>query len=228
MRTTDFILYSPLHWAILTAIPLLAWLFVRLARRRPRPVRIALGWFLIANELSWYAYRLRLEGFRFPEGLPLELCDLTLWLTAIAALTLNRWAFDVSYFAGVGGAAMALLTPDLWAPVWSYPTFYFFAAHSFVVITPIVLAAAGLLPVTSASCARAFVIVNLYAAIIGAFNLVFRTNYMYLCSRPDVPSLLDLFGDWPWYLLGGELVALLVFGVLYLPFHLQRRTALAR
>ncbi len=223
MRTTDFILYSPLHWAILAATPLLAWLFTRLARRHPLPVRFALGWFLIVNELTWYAYRLRLEGFRFPEGLPLELCDLTLWLTAIAALTLNRWAFEVSYFAGVGGAAMALLTPDLWAPAWSYPTFYFFATHSFVVITPVVIAATRLLPVTQASLARAFVIVNLYAAIIGGFNLLYHTNYMYLCSKPDVPSLLDLFGPWPWYLLGGELVAAVVFGALYLPFFLRGR-----
>ncbi len=225
MRTTDFILYSPAHWAILAATPLLAWFLVRLARRRLRPVRVALGWFLIVNELTWYAYRLRLEGFRFPEGLPLELCDVTLWLTAAAALTLNRWAFEVAYFAGVGGAAMALLTPDLWAPAWSYPTFYFFATHSFVVITPVVLAATGALPVTASSMGRALAMVNLYAAAVGAFNLVFHTNYMYLCSKPDVPSLLDLFGSWPWYLLGGELAALMVFVALYLPFHLGNRYA---
>ncbi len=220
---TDFVLFSPVHWAILAAIPPVIWLLVRAAGRNAEVTRRSLGWFLIANELTWYVYRLRLEGFRFPGGLPLELCDLTLWLTAIAALTLNRLAFEVAYFAGVGGAAMALLTPDLWAPAWSYPTFYFFSAHAFVVITPIVLAAARLTRVEFASMWRAFGAVSVYAILIGVFNAIFRTNYMYLCEKPETASLLDLFGPWPWYLAGGVLAAIVIFLLLYLPFRSFRR-----
>lgn len=220
---TDFVLFSPMHWAILVAIPPATWLLVRAASRNPDITRRCLGWFLIANELTWYVYRLRLEGFRFPGGLPLELCDLTLWLTAIAALTLNRLAFEVAYFAGVGGAAMALLTPDLWAPALSYPTFYFFSGHAFVVITPIVLAAARLTRVDFASLWRAFGTVSAYAAVIGVFNAVFHTNYMYLCEKPEAASLLDLFGPWPWYLVGGAFAAIVIFLLLYLPFRFLRR-----
>ena len=117
---------------------------------------------------------------------------------------------------------MALLTPDLWAPTYSYPTFYFFAAHAFVVITPVVLAASGMIPVTFRSVWRAYGLVNLYAVAIGVFNLVFHTNYMYLCFKPEVPSLLDLFGPWPWYLLGGEVISAVVFVILYLPFAVRQ------
>src|SRR3974377_453942 len=91
-----------------------------------RIVRLSLGWFLVANELVWYGFRYSQEGFRFPEGLPLELCDLILWLPAFACLRLNVIAAEFAYFAGVGGSAMALLTPDLWAPLASYPSIYFF------------------------------------------------------------------------------------------------------
>jgi hypothetical integral membrane protein (TIGR02206 family) len=68
---------------------------------------------------------------------------------------------------------------------------------------------------------------NAYAALIALFNAVYGTNYMYLREKPDVPTLLDLFGPWPVYILVAELFTLAVFALLYLPFskrHLRNRT----
>jgi hypothetical integral membrane protein (TIGR02206 family) len=37
------------------------------------------------------------------------------------------------------------------------------------------------------------------------FNQFSGTNYMFVSRKPDNPSLLDIMGEWPWYL-GAELV----------------------
>jgi hypothetical integral membrane protein (TIGR02206 family) len=215
-------LFGPAHLAILAAIPISAVLLSRLARSRPAAVRLCLGALLAANELVWYAFRYSNEGNRFPEGLPLQLCDVTLWLAVAALLTLNRSCFEFAWYAGMAGSGMAVLTPDLWAPCPSYPTIYFFAAHGGMLAGLLLLVWGKYLRPGPGSMLRALAMLNAYGLALGVFNAVFHTNYVYLCRKPASASALDWFGPWPWYLLAGEAAAAALFLLLWLPFRKTR------
>jgi hypothetical integral membrane protein (TIGR02206 family) len=217
---TDFRLFGPLHLAIIAAVPLAAWLLSRAAGRR---TRIVLGLLLLVNELIWYGYKLRTEGWRFPEGLPLQLCDLTLWMTVIAALTLKPWAVETAYLAGVGGAGMAVLTPELWAPAFSYPTMYFFAAHGGLIVVILTILGSRMAKLGPGCVWRVLAVTNLFAAFDALFNAVFQTNYMFLCRKPSSASLLDSLGPWPWYIAAGEVLTLVIFWLLWLAYAGFRR-----
>jgi hypothetical integral membrane protein (TIGR02206 family) len=219
--TSDFRLFGPAHLLILAAIPAVAAVLAWLTRRNPAlasRVRLSLGTFLLVNELVWYGYKFHYEGMRFPEGLPLQLCDLALWLTVVSAFTLNQWCFEVAYFAGLGGSSMAVITPDLWAPFASYPSVYFFLAHGGVVATVLWLVWARVARPRPGCFWRVFVVLNTYAAAVGVFNVIFRTNYLFLCEKPPSASLLNYLGPWPVYVLAGEAIAAGVFWLLWLPF----------
>ncbi len=207
-------LFGLTHLAILAAIPAAAAALARV----PRFGRLALGAFLALNELGWYWYRYSQEGNRFPEGLPLQLCDVTLWVTVVALLRRSPVCFEFSWYTALLGSGMAVLTPDLWAPCRSYPTVYFFLAHGGVIAGVLMLAWSGQLRPRRGSWWRTLVWVNVWAAMVGAFNAAFQTNYMYLCRKPASASVLDAFGPWPWYLVVSELFAATAFWLLWLPF----------
>lgn len=218
--TYHFHLFGPTQFLILVSISAVAILLSMVARQSlgaARWTRYTLGTILALNELAWYAYRLRFEGFRFPDGLPLQLCDLTLWLTVYALFSLNPFAFETAYFAGLGGSGMALLTPDLWAPLASYPTIYFFLAHGLVVVCLLTLLWSKQVKPRPRSLWKVFVALNGYAAAIAVFNAIFDTNYMYLWRKPASASIIDFLGPWPVYLLGCEAVTLAIFWLLWLP-----------
>jgi hypothetical integral membrane protein (TIGR02206 family) len=80
------------------------------------------------------------------------------------------------------------------------------------------LAWSGLMRPRAWSVVRAMLVLNILAVFIGAFDYFYKTDYMYLRSKPQNASLLDLLGPWPWYIVATEFVALFLFVLLYLPF----------
>jgi hypothetical integral membrane protein (TIGR02206 family) len=207
--------------AVAAVVVALATALARVSRGRPavdRHVRLGLAAALAANELAWYAHVLAWGWVDPPRGLPLDLCDLVLWLTVAAlALDLPR-VREVLYYLALAGTGMAVLTPDLVGGEGAYVTAHFLGAHGTTVAAVLYLALSGAIRPRPGSWWRALLWVNAYALAIGAFDLATGTNYFFLREKPRGASLLDLLGPWPWYIAGGEAVAALLFFALSLPF----------
>jgi hypothetical integral membrane protein (TIGR02206 family) len=217
--------FGPGHVAIVAAVPAAAWALAAWVRRRPGAapgVRLALAAAIAANELVYYAWMFARGGLAPPHGLPLDLCDVVLWLTVYALVADRAWAREAVWFLGIGGSGMAVLTPDVGAAPASYPAVVFFVAHGGVVASALFLVWSGALRPRPGAWWRVFLAVNAYAAFVLAFDVRYGTNYMYLREKPASATLLDLLGPWPWYLAGGEAVALALLWLLDLPFRRGR------
>jgi hypothetical integral membrane protein (TIGR02206 family) len=218
-----FRLLGPVHFAIIASIPAtaagLAWLGRR-SRTAARGIRLGLGFLLLAAEIAGIVHT---RGLHFPQNLPLQLCDFTLAFTTIATLTLSPWCFEFAYFGALAGSGMAVLTPDLWEPFPSFATVVFFVLHGAAIVTVLTLIWQHDARLRPGAVWRAFAVLNGIAIAVGLFDWAFGTNYMYLRAKPAHVSLLDSLGPWPLYILTGDLLALLLFFLLSLPFRRRHR-----
>ena len=216
----NFQLFGPAHLAILASPPLLgaALAIVQRVLLKERAwLRLTLAWAILADTALWYGYMVLVHESIYPGQLPLELCDASLALAVIALFTLRPLVFDIVYYTALAGTSMALITPNLWEPFPSFPTIQFFIAHGLTLASVLYLLWSGQARPRPGSVLRAMVFVNLWAGIAGAADWLLKTDFMYLRAKPQNPSLLDLLGPWPWYILSAEGVALCLFLLLYLP-----------
>jgi len=212
-------LFGPLHWSLLLATGAIAFVLGYLCRTErisKRAVRLTLGIGLALNEFGWWYFRYSHEGLRI-SNLPLQLCDVSLWATVAACLSLRPLIVEFAYFAGIAGAGMALITPDLWSPWPSYPAVYFFVTHGGIVIANIVMVYGRIAVLRQRALWRAFGVLLGFATGVGVFNVIFKTNYMYLCNKPKSATLLDALGPWPWYLAVAFGLAFVLYALLWLP-----------
>lgn len=152
-------------------------------------------------------------------SLPFDLCDLA-WMCAVYCLWTGRngWAFGPVYYWGLTLTAQALFTPDL---AYGYPDprfALFFLSHCLTPAAAIYLAfGLGFRP-TLKLLGGTLVGTIAWAALVLAFNFAFGTNYMYLNAKPENPSLLDVLGPWPVYLLAELGVGLILWSLITLPW----------
>ena len=185
----------------------------------------AISWALLTLMLASYPLKLwSAKVANWPTmPLPLHLCDCAAIIGAVALVTRNRLLVEITYFWGLAGTLQGLITPDLaWA--FPHPRFVaFFSLHGGVVITAIFLTAGLRLYPRKWSVLWSFAALQLYAVTVFLVNWSTKSNYGFLMAKPDRASLLDHLGPPPWHILSLELVALVFFGLLYLPFVWRKR-----
>jgi hypothetical integral membrane protein (TIGR02206 family) len=223
-------LFGFVHLVILGAVPLLAAVLAAV-QRKLSPGASGLRWglaFLLFLCTALYYGNFAVHGERmFPGHVPLELCDLSLWLVIFALLTLKPAIFDLAYYPALGGASMSLLTPNLAEGASLFLAVQFFAVHGLIVTSVLYLVWSGQARPRAGSVARTLLALNIFAVLVGTFDFFFKTDYMFLCAKPQTVSALDFLGPWPWYIVTGEGVALGLFLLLYWPFRRDRHAILA-
>ena len=222
-----FHIFGPVHLAILGMVPVLAAVLAALQRKflpGGKAIRFGLAIALFACTAAYYGSFVVEGAPIFPFHVPLELCDASLWLALAALLTLNQAIFDVAYYWALAGASMALLTPNLIHPT-PFLVVQFFADHGLIVVSVLYLVWSGQARPRPGSARRAMLALNIFAAAVGAFDSIFKTDYMFLRAKPPTVSLLDIMGPWPWYIVVCEGVGFGLFLLLYLPFWRLRSKA---
>ena len=136
----------------------------------------------------------------------------------VAAWNPTRRVNEILYYWVVSGTLQANITPRVEAAFPHIDAFYYWIAHSGLLVYVIYTTVVHRLYPTWRGILRAFVWLNVFAALALVLNLLLDTNYLYLRAKPPTVSLLDYFGPWPWYILVTELAALVMFWLAYLPF----------
>ncbi|MGO4256935.1 YwaF family protein [Marmoricola sp. RAF53] len=157
---------------------------------------------------------------------PLQLSDLADYTAIYALWTRGKKTAAFTYYVGLSLTLMAVLTPSLGQTFPDPRWFGFWIRHIFVVWAAVYLVwGLGIRP-TWRLYRTTVVAVLAWAVVAFTFNKVMDTNYGYLIRKPASGSLLDLFGPWPWYVLGAMAVLLAVWALLFtLPWELAAARA---
>lgn len=186
-------------------------------------IRISVGWALIISRLSLDLWYVITKQWFITSSLPLELCSIATILCGVMLLTKSYNLFEVFYFIALGGASQAILTPDLQFDFPQFRFWQFFIDHLLLLIAPLILLWLYHFKITLKSLLKSFVLLNIIAVVIFTINILLHANYMFLRQKPTSESLLDFLGPYPYYIFSLEIVVLLIFTILYLPFAWKAR-----
>ena len=196
------------------------------ARRTPGrwidAVAVIIAVTIVIAELSWQPYVLANHAWSAAASLPVQLCDVGGFVAAAALLWRQLLLVEVAYFWGLGGTLQAVLTPDLKDHFPSFPYVQFYVTHDLVILAALFLVIGLGLQPRPGAVRRIFLLTAAFAVVVGLIDLATGGNYMYLRQVPVHGSLLSLMGPWPWYIVTGAVLALVVLAILDAPFRLSR------
>jgi hypothetical integral membrane protein (TIGR02206 family) len=221
-----FRLFGPWHLTALSLIFLLnLWLIVRgnrLGARARRRWRYGLAAVLLIDEAILHAWKAGTGQWTLQTMLPLHLCSVLIFLSAIMLIRKDKRIYEFAYFLGIAGATQALLTPD--AGPYGFPHFRAFQvmiSHGSIITAAIYMTTVEGFRPTWASLRRVFTGMNLYMIAVGLVNMLLGSNYLFIAHKPETASLMDVLPAWPWYIPFLVLIGLGLCLLLYLPFALR-------
>jgi len=226
-REGPFTLFSAPHIAAILFIAvacILLYISTNLLKseKSKQILRRLLALILILQEASFHIWNIFTGQWTLEYALPLQLCGISTILAVVMLVTGSYAIYEVVYFWGLAGAVQAILTPEI--GIYTFPHFryfQFFIGHGAIILSCLFMTFIQGFRPRIVSVWKAIFYLNIYAILVGIFNKITGANYLFICHKPQVASVMDYLGPWPWYIISLEFVAIINFLILYMPFVLS-------
>ncbi len=223
----DFTLFGTQHVSVMVLMVVLAIALPVVAKKFLSPeqqIRLSrgMGVFISFWAVAYVLILLFLGDFNYKTDLPLDICNMTALVLPFVMWNPSYRIYEILYFWILAGTLQAIITPHLFN---GFPHFIFikyWVVHAGLVVYIIYATVVFDFKPNLRSIWRAFIFLQVYVLAILGINLLLGSNYVYVLRKPPTASALDYLGPWPWYILVGELVGLLLFFLVYLPLLPQK------
>lgn len=163
-------------------------------------------------------WKIAMGEFDYHLDLPIHMCHFSALIAPFMMINRNKKLFSFLYFWIIVGTLNALITPDVeenFPHIWYIQ---YFIEHSGLVIAILYTVFVYGMKPTWKDFWIAFLATNIFLAISLIVNFSIGSNYFYTMAKPEIPTLLDMFGPWPWYLIQGQLMLVGFFLLALAPF----------
>jgi len=191
-------------------------------RRQQKGFLLLLSLLPLAALLFFMGVQMVIGIFDYKEDLPVHVCRLLAFIAPWAYWKENKLWIGIIYFWILVGTFNAVLTPDLQQTFPHWEHLCYFIMHIGLVILPLYhVIVMGYRP-SYKDLWNAFLMANGMLILSLLINWILDSNYMYTCAKPPVTTLLDVMGPWPIYLASVQLIGLVLFHIVYVPFYFLR------
>ena len=161
---------------------------------------VVLSAILVTLDISEDIIRLISGHYSIKKDLPLQLCNIGLYVAVVALLKKNQTAFELIFYWGLVGASQAILTPD--GDLFELRIYFIFgqAYHGALILSVLWLMINHNMRMKMKTIVKVVLITNLLVLFISLVNYFIDSNYMFLRVRPNSASPF-LMGDWPVYII---------------------------
>ncbi len=184
-----------------------------------------LGFFVSLTIASFHLYLISLGNYNLKTDLPLYLCSLIALLIPIFTHFRNYLMYEILLFWIVAGTLQGVITPDIAEGFPTFDYFRYWVVHlGLLTIIFYATFVFGMRP-RFKSIFKSILALQVYVVLMVIINYVLDANYFYLNEKPKSASILDYFGEWPLYIIVGQLILIPYFLIIYLPFHLTKKNS---
>ena len=216
---------SMVWWFGIIISTLIAIAIIQIAIRIPPDKRkvlmLFIGISLIGIELIQQFYLNHLGIWTMETSLPIHLCGISGILAGIMMLRPSYIGFEFLALIGSAGALHAILTPQLNHGSIPFLIFKYYVSHFGIILVPLFLAIVLGYRVKRISWVRVFLLCQVLLLFIGTTNYFLGSNYMYLAEKPMVSNPM-VIGEWPWYIIGFEIIGLIHILLFYFGYRRMR------